>query len=515
MKKIILYIALCFPLWALVSCDLDTNPTTQVSGDGMFKSDKTAAVALNGIYRSMYTSDWTTTGNTHQCFGISAYNIMADVMGEDMIMASQGSGWFWFDCVYTVKDAFASKAFRPYDLWTAYNKWVADANYIIASADQMEGETDNVNNVVGQAYAIRAYSYHYLASIFSRTYVGHESDPCVPIYTEPTLPSTQGKPRSTVQEVYDLVLADIDKAIELLEPTKDKNVHKSNINYYVANGFKARIALVINDWKSAAQSAKIARERYEIYEGEDLLKGMNDVAMKNVLWGAEIVPDQSGVYASFFAHLDATVVDKEGKPVQLYANSAPKLINKQLYALMGDDDVRRAWWDTADKSTPYIQRKFSFKNSQQWTGDYIWMRAEEMLLTEAEAECRLGNDAGARKLLTELMQGRDSNYDVSKKSGTALGKLTSDRTGSLLEEILTQRRIELWGEIGRVYDIKRLKQGFTRTEVMGWPKDALLDKTNTQNPETYAWVMTIPQAEFDGNESLDSKVDQNPIDDGI
>ena len=29
----------------------------------------------------------------------------------------------------------------------------------------------------------------------------------------------------------------------------------------------------------------------------------------------------------------------------------------------------------------------------------------------------------------------------------------------LLEEIIIQRRIELWGEFGRIYDIRRLKQG--------------------------------------------------------
>ena len=29
-------------------------------------------------------------------------------------------------------------------------------------------------------------------------------------------------------------------------------------------------------------------------------------------------------------------------------------------------------------------------------------------------------------------------------------------------------------------------------------------------PDTWAWVLTIPQAEFDGNENLDQAVDQNP-----
>ena len=34
-----------------------------------------------------------------------------------------------------------------------------------------------------RAYAVRAYSYFMLAQMFSRTYKGHESEPCVPFYT--------------------------------------------------------------------------------------------------------------------------------------------------------------------------------------------------------------------------------------------------------------------------------------------------------------------------------------------
>ena len=71
-------------------------------------------------------------------------------------------------------------------------------------------------------------------------------------------------------------------------------------------------------------------------------------------------------------------------------------------------------------------------------------------------------------MLNSLMQERDEDY-TCKKTGTALGKLISDETGSLLEEIIIRRRIELWGEIGRIYDIRRLKQGFRRTADMGWP----------------------------------------------
>lgn len=190
---------------------------------------------------------------------------------------------------------------------------------------------------------------------------------------------------------------------------------------------------------------------------------------------------------------------------------------------MGENDVRRAWWepnnntikdDAGNVLSNYIQVKFRFSDPITDLGDKIWMRMEEMYLTEAEAECRMNNDAKAQSILREFMSYRDPNYQTSK-TGKTLGALTSDETGSLLEEILIQRRIELWGEYGRIYDIKRLKQGFTRTQDMGWPIPALLNGTNTQNPETYAWVLTIPQAEFDGNVNMDASKDQNPVGDGI
>ena len=93
--------------------------------------------------------------------------------------------------------------------------------------------------------------------------------------------------------------------------------------------------------------------------------------------------------------------------------------------------------------------------------------------------------------------------------------LTTDRTGSLREAIIDQRRIERWGEYGRIYDIRRLKQGFKRTVAQGWPNDPsiLLNTVHTEDPESYAWVLTIPQAEFDGNENMDAKKDQNPTGD--
>jgi hypothetical protein len=220
------------------------------------------------------------------------------------------------------------------------------------------------------------------------------------------------------------------------------------------------------------------------------------------MWGAQIVSDQAGMYASLMTHMSGTAP---------YGERAPKQISAWLYSKMKSTDTRRAWWNPAEN---YLQKKFEFSNEQTWEGDYIWMRVEEMYLNAAEAACHKGDDATAKQYLMELMSKRDASYSTDK-SGNSLNTITTNESGSLLEEILIQRRIELWGEDGRIYTIRRLHQGFVRPESYGWPSGLLLP-THTQamqDPASYLWVLTIPQAEFDGNINMDVAKDQNPVGD--
>lgn len=334
-------------------------------------------------------------GNTHQCFGITAYNLGAEVMGEDHIMGAAGSGWFWYDALYNVKSRYASDSWRSYDLWYAYYNWIANANYIIAAEETMGGTSDEKNYAIGQAYAIRAYSYFMLSQWFARTYKGHENEKCVPIYTEPTTPETKGQPRATIAEVYTQIDSDIEKAVSLLNGIDQQN--PSHIGYAVALGLQARIALVENDWQTAKTAAKaaIAASGCSVLPTASF-KGMNNVAASNVMWGAGIIADQVGMYASFFSHMDFEA--------NKYGTSAPKCINKELYAKMNPTDTRRDWWVSGVSSAGLLQEKFKFTDVPTWMGDYIFMRVEEMYLTAAEAECRLGEEDAAKADLMAVME---------------------------------------------------------------------------------------------------------------
>ena len=514
----------------LISLLLNGNSSytagTDVNGDGKINIDditelinmllqgqsnftSTSAINdLNEIYKSMRTAGWSTTGNTHQCFGISAYNLMAEVMGDDMIMGDQGSGWFWFDASYNVKQRYTSSSWRSHDLWTAYYTWIGNANYLLSACSQMAGVTESeLNYIKGQAYAIRAYSYFMLAQSFARTYKGHESDPCVPLFTGAVFNGTTGALRSTVAQVYAQIDADINQAITLLNGTTQQA--PEHIGYAVALGLRARIALVEEDWTTAYNSAVAAiNASGKSVQEVTAFIGMNDAHAGNVMWGADIPTNEVGMYASLWAHMSTNIA---------YGQRAPKQISKWLYNKMSDTDARLAWWDPSNQYSTrgYVQQKFNLVPGTEWDGDYIWMRIEEMFLTAAEAACRRGLTTTAKNYLTRLMNKRDANYTCNK-TGTQLGTLTTDETGSLLEEILIQRRLELWGEDGRIYTIRRLRQGFERTSNNGWPNGLLL--TNHANaakdPESYLWVLTIPQSEFYNYYSrLIEEVDQNPIGD--
>lgn len=92
-----------------------------------------------------------------------------------------------------------------------------------------------------------------------------------------------------------------------------------------------------------------------------------------------------------------------------------------------------------------------------WAIDYYgsssfpFMRAAEMLLTEAEAACHNGDETTAKANLAELNANRIEGYTETTATGEAL-----------LEEVKLNRRIELWGEGFNWFDYKRWNEPMVR-----------------------------------------------------
>ncbi|MEC5393782.1 hypothetical protein [Bergeyella sp. RCAD1439] len=119
-------------------------------------------------------------------------------------------------------------------------------------------------------------------------------------------------------------------------------------------------------------------------------------------------------------------------------------VSASLYNLFSDTDVRKRFNvnPRLNNHTKYSTHKFTF-NKDASAAPYI--RTSEIILIEAEA----------KNLLFQLQNNRDPQAVKSPHTGAAL-----------FEEILTERRKELYGEIGvEVYDARRLSRPLKRSSV--------------------------------------------------
>ena len=219
MKKILyayLTIFLSIGFFACSEDDLVTAPTGSVELNEMLQDADGAQAAMEGVYRMLFTSGWS-VGNEHQNFGIMSTKMFTSLMGEDFLQDAQGNGWFYFDYGYAVRDRYTSAAWRSYATWNFYYTLISNANYILDAEETLEGDPKDIDNVMAQAYTIRAYSYFQLIQLFQQTYVGNQNAPGVPVYTEGTTNKSVGKSRGTVEEVYIQINSDLNDALEKFE----------------------------------------------------------------------------------------------------------------------------------------------------------------------------------------------------------------------------------------------------------------------------------------------------------
>lgn len=169
-------------------------------------------------------------------------------------------------------------------------------------------------------------------------------------------------------------------------------------------------------------------------------------------------------------------------------------INVNFASLFSATDVRRMFQLRSSALQPtdfryWITNKFKFT----FDADHPIIRTAEMILIEAEAKNRLGDDVAAGNLLYTLQKNRDVNAVKSSNTGLAL-----------LEEILTERRKELYAEIGvEWFDAKRLRRAITRTgnHRVGASANLLADDKK--------FFLKIPLAEIDANPFIDESVNAN------
>ena len=513
---------------------LDNVPTDAISAEAALSSPENMMLILNGLHRQVY-SQAQLPGSSSSRSGESHFIPALDAMGGSIIHSSPGNGWMTSDLQWLTH---TNPTYTTvYNFWYQRYHFIASSNSIInAISDGDFAVSPQLNNILGQAHAYRAWAYHKLVTTFAKGYtIGNPStDLGVPIVFSTEAPY-ESAPRSTVEEVYNQMENDIDEAISYLE-NAGSPVNKSHISLNAAYGIKARIALSKGDWQTAAESAALAREGFPLLNESQWLSGFNTYDLPEVIWGGRVIDSETNYYQSYFYYISPTFNGSQNR-------SNPKIISSELYDMIPETDFRNeAWlplapntnpsasngeggsyesdpnydsedefWDawseviskygmTSGHNThPYMTVKFLQKNPGTIDpDDVIYMRSSEMYLIEIESLAMMNAISEAQELLQEFGQSRDSAFDASQFA-------TQEE---LIEQIKFQRRVELWGE------------GFSFHDHIRW--DEPLDQSNSgaakvlyQNgffqerpSQNDAWIWKIPQAEIDANPYITSS-DQN------
>ena len=469
--KYILLIAGVFSL--MQSCRSEyldePTPTEVISPEVIYGSYDGALSHIAGILRrtrGQFTS--TDSGN------LGSMYFARENKGN--ISINNGS-WFSFDYQ---NDNREPNYRRTVFSWNFPYYLINQVNTFIKGVEESKSISDSdKNQLLGQAYTMRAYFYFELSLEFQHTYLYDPTLPAPPIYTEPG--ALEGKPMSTMKEMYDLITNDIEHAISIGSFTrKDKSYFNKNVSYALA----ARVYQVMGNWDKAKDYANAA---YGGNTSSSLSPSFYQAGFDDMNEGNEWIladpqtSDQSNYYYlaphGFYTRTESA-----------YNNT---FINKSFVALFSATDVRNQFAKTT--ATDYRQwytKKFKFA----FDADLPLIRTTEMILIEAEAMYKLGDALGAHNLLYLLQMNRDVNAVKSSNSGDAL-----------YEEILTERKKELYCEFGvEWFDAKRLRRGIVRDS---WHR--LNMSANPLKPDDKRFFLKIPQAELDANPNIPKDINNN------
>ncbi len=496
MKKYISVLAIGALALTLASCEkeFEVKNTGTLTG-----SDAAAIIEADPSFLSSYVNGfyaWMVQFNTgsnggHDDYGFLSVGANTDLMCQDVVISGTWN-WGTFDIN---QDYGAENWGRTYQLWNFFYTLIKKNNEVIDFFGTEDPTNDKLRGYLGQAYALRAFSYTYLIQLYQDTVTGttpnaefRDDAPAVPIiYAVRDGFSTEESDAVSGRNTLADVKAEIERNIALALPLLDgyQRASKNEVNYEVAQGIAARYYLLTQQWDKAIEAAQAARNGFDLMDKTRLASGFMDVEDKEVLWGFNHTVETQTSYASFFSHLcnDAAGYGGIGQSVHC--------IDRALYDQIPATDCRKSLFNGADGDAnatttgaklPYASRKFGYMAN--WLEDYIYMRNAEMYLIEAEAEARLGNKSKAAEAIAPLMATRDMGWSQSEVT---------------VDDVLLQRRIELWGEGFSYFDLRRNGLGVNRK----------YEGTNHSAQAQFAfpahancWIFEIPLREMQNNPKI-------------
>ena len=311
-----------------------------------------------------------------------------------------------------------------YFSWRSYYHSIYIANYIIQNQKKIkEATAQEISQLVGEAYMMRAYCHFLLVNLYAEPYTHCTPSQTrgVPMLLEADVNAIPGS--SSVETVYNQILSDLDKAEQHLNVEEWELGKNYRFNTTSAQALRARTYLYMGRWSDALEASKEVLSVYN--ELEDM---NNSTTLPNNYKSKE------------------NIVALERFSSNLY--TAVDMPASEFISLYRSGDQRRTKYFKRVTSSTYSLLK---GRSDEFSCSF---RTAEFYLTAAEAAARLGHTTDAINYLTPLM-GKRLNSSAYQTTTELISTMTEEE---LIQEILDERARELAFEGHRWYDLRRTTQ---------------------------------------------------------
>ena len=405
-------------LLLITSCNklLDAgSPSDKVTTPQVYANDSLAQAALIGVYYKMMINFGPFNGYmTRYCA------LAADELNRVTILETDNP---FLTNTIPVDNAII------FQFWTNIYLYIYQCNDLIEGLNGSKSLTPTLKNqLLGEAYFLRAFSYFYLVNLFGD----------VPLITGTDYTKNATKPRTPVTEVYDKMIEDLNTAQGLLSDkyvtTTDSSI-RVRVNRLAAKALLARVYLYTERWANAAAEATAIIES-GVYQLEtDLAQTFRYNSKEAIL--------------QFMTIMDAYNTAEGGYFVPVVTNGRPAFyLSDTIMKRIEPGDARRLWIRTVTSGGKQYNSPYKYKlNTSTPREEY------NMVLRLAEQYCIR---AEARAMLDQLPDAVNDLNKVRKRAG--LPDLTTITTqNQALVAIEQERRIEFFAEWGhRWFDLKRL-----------------------------------------------------------
>ncbi|UKK59691.1 RagB/SusD family nutrient uptake outer membrane protein [Prevotella communis] len=482
MKKII-YSLFVLLTMATVGCDnyIDITPKGAVTVDSAQQYYELIATPMRAYYPSSFI-----------LLSDDQWVKESEILGYESISADG------------INFTFNEKADRTIlpdnNLYENIYSFILRSNLVIDNVDKGQGSQKLKTLAKAEARTFRAFDHFLAVNTFAKAYNPETaaSDGGVCIMDHYDLEATPVK--STVAEVYNFIINELEQAVPLLEE-KPVNIYHPNRAFGYA--LLAKVYLFHRDWAKAQEAA------------EQSLKLNSQLADYN------LINDAGGTarYKNFAKDGNPEVLSYHwmagwgsGEQVCLYHYG---MISPELKSLFEANDLRyslflrdtgtsiTSWFDSGSGAAIWTP---AITNLDRFTYMSVGLRTAEVYLIMAEALARQNNLTEAANYVSQL---RDKRI----KGGN--GHVDAPATQvEMVKMIIDERRKELLFGFNRFFDLKRLniEPEYQKTITRVFPvlniSEAHPQQTYTLKPDSRLYIIPFPHSARDKNPNLTLNTDE-------